>query len=69
VILAETIKGRGFSEVENSPNWHGKPFPPDMAERAIAELGGVRNLVLRGPHPAPVPATNEAAQKGNRPAH
>ena len=51
VILARTIKGRGFSEVEDSPDWHGKPFPPDMAERAIAELGGVRNIVLRGPSP------------------
>jgi transketolase len=53
VILAKTIKGRGFAEVENKNGWHGKPFPPDMAERAIAELGGVRNLVLRGPKPEP----------------
>jgi transketolase len=53
VILAKTIKGRGFSEVENKDGWHGKPLPPDMADRAIAELGGVRNLVLRGPKPQP----------------
>jgi transketolase len=53
VILAKTIKGKGFSEVENKDGWHGKPFPPDMAERAIAELGGVRNQVLRGPLPSP----------------
>ena len=53
VILAKTIKGKGFSEVENKDGWHGKPLPPDMAERAIAELGGVRNLVLRGPGPEP----------------
>src|SRR3984957_1473638 len=53
VIIAKTIKGKGFSEVEESPDWHGKPFPPDMAERAIAELGGVRDLVIRGPLPAP----------------
>ncbi|MBV8102754.1 MAG: transketolase [Verrucomicrobia bacterium] len=52
VILAKTIKGRGFSEVEDSPDWHGKQFPADMADRAIAELGGIRNLVLRGPRPA-----------------
>ena len=49
VFLAKTIKGRGFSEVENSPDWHGKPFPPEMADRAIAELGGIRNLAVRGP--------------------
>jgi transketolase len=53
VIVAKTIKGKGFSEVENSPDWHGKPFPSDMADRAIAELGGVRSLVIRGPRPAP----------------
>jgi transketolase len=60
VILAKTVKGKGFAEVEDSPDWHGKPFPADMAERAIAELGGVRNLVLRGPRPDPVPARQAA---------
>ena len=53
VIIAKTIKGKGFSEVENADGWHGKPFPPDMADRAIAELGGVRNLVIRGARPEP----------------
>jgi transketolase len=53
VILAKTIKGKGFSEVENKDGWHGKPLPPEMAERAIVELGGVRNRVLRGPRPEP----------------
>jgi transketolase len=53
VILARTVKGRGFSEVEDSPDWHGKPFPPDMADRAIAELGGVRGLAIRGALPGP----------------
>jgi transketolase len=51
VILARTVKGKGFSEVEDAEDWHGKPFPPDMAERAVAELGGERHLVVRGPRP------------------
>jgi transketolase len=51
VILARTLKGRGFSEVEDRENWHGKPFPPEMAERAVIELGGERNLLVRGPRP------------------
>lgn len=49
VIVAKTVKGRGFSEVEDRPGWHGKAFAPDMAQRAVAELGGVRNLVVRSP--------------------
>lgn len=57
VILARTIKGRGFSEVENLNGWHGKPFPEDMAKRAIDELGGERNLFVRGPKPEPLNTT------------
>jgi transketolase len=83
VIIAKTIKGKGFSEVENSPDWHGKPFPPDMADRAIAELGGVRNLVIRGPRPqpaepgpalehpstlAPLPGTGQSGSTGPQPS-
>jgi transketolase len=51
VIVARTIKGRGFSEVEDQLGWHGKTFPPEMAVRAIRELGGERHLVVRGPFP------------------
>jgi transketolase len=61
VIVARTVKGRGFPEVEDRPDWHGKPFPADMADRAIAGLGGVRNLVVRGPRPGPVPAGEHPA--------
>jgi transketolase len=51
VILARTIKGRGFSEVEDREGWHGKAFPGDTAGRAIAELGGESKLIVRGPLP------------------
>jgi transketolase len=56
VILARTIKGRGFSEVEDREGWHGKPLPAPMAERAIIELGGERGLIVRGPKPDPAAA-------------
>jgi transketolase len=62
VILAKTVKGKGFSEVEDRPDWHGKPFPADMADRAIAELGGIRDLVLRGPRPEPGIVTDGTAE-------
>jgi transketolase len=48
VILARTRKGRGFSEVEDREGWHGKPLPPEMAERAITELGGERHITVTG---------------------
>jgi transketolase len=53
VILARTEKGRGFSEVQDKENWHGKPLPAEMAQRAITELGGERNLRISGPRPEP----------------
>jgi transketolase len=51
VILARTRKGRGFSEVENREGWHGRTLPTEMGDRAIAELGGERHLVVSGPRP------------------
>jgi transketolase len=62
VILARTIKGRGFSEVEDREGWHGKPFPPEMAERAIIELGGERNIIVRGPAADKSAAADHAPQ-------
>jgi transketolase len=49
VVVARTIKGKGYSKVENENGWHGKA----IAEEAVAELGGVRNLRadVRGPEP------------------
>ena len=44
VVVARTRKGRGFDEVEDRENWHGKPLPEPMAERAIIELGGQRDI-------------------------
>jgi transketolase len=44
VVIARTVKGKGFKEIENQDGWHGKALPPDLAEKAIAELGGIRDL-------------------------
>jgi transketolase len=53
VILARTIKGRGFSEIEDQEGWHGKALPPEMAQRALAELGNIDDVTIIGPKPAP----------------
>jgi transketolase len=53
MILARTIKGKGFSEIENKDGWHGKALPEDMAKRAIEELGGPRDLAVETLKPMP----------------
>jgi transketolase len=75
VIVARTIKGKGFGEIQDHDGWHGKALPPDMAERAIAELGGIRHLTVetRKPEPgapakipAPGTVTLPRYQKGDK---
>jgi transketolase len=41
-IVARTLKGRGFSKVEDKPGWHGKAI--DDVDEALAEIGGVRTI-------------------------
>ncbi|HYW22625.1 MAG TPA: transketolase [Terriglobales bacterium] len=53
VIVARTVKGKGVAEVENKDGWHGRALPPDLAEKAIVELGGVRHLAVQTPRPDP----------------
>jgi transketolase len=37
-IVARTVKGKGIEGIEGRPDWHGKPLPPEAADRAIAAL-------------------------------
>jgi transketolase len=46
-VVAKTIKGKGYSKVEDQGGWHGKA----VAEEAIEELGGVRNITVDVPKP------------------
>ena len=50
-VLARTIKGKGYSKVENQPGWHGKAISAEDAEQALRELGGVRNDRIEVPKP------------------
>ena len=47
-IVARTVKGKGYAKVENENGWHGKA----IAEEAVAELGGVRNIRVDVARPA-----------------
>lgn len=40
VIIAQTVKGKGVSFMENDYDWHGKPANREQAEQALAELEG-----------------------------
>jgi transketolase len=44
VVVAKTIKGKGVKEVENKDGFHGKALPEP--EKAIEELGGIRNITI-----------------------
>jgi transketolase len=46
-IVAKTIKGKGYSKIEDQGGWHGKA----VAAEAVEELGGVRNVVVDVPKP------------------
>jgi transketolase len=46
-IVARTVKGKGYSKVEDQGGWHGKA----VAEEAIEELGGLRNIKVDVPKP------------------
>jgi transketolase len=48
-VVARTIKGKGYSEVENQNGWHGKAITD--ADEAIEELGGLRNIIIEVPKP------------------
>jgi transketolase len=53
VVLARTIKAKGVPELEDKNGWHGKALPPDMAERAVAALGGRSDLRITTSRPEP----------------
>ena len=46
-VVARTIKGKGYSKVEDQNGWHGKA----IAAEAIEELGGIRSIVVQVPKP------------------
>ena len=46
-VVARTIKGKGYSEIEDKGGWHGKA----VVAEAVDELGGIRNIRIDVPKP------------------
>lgn len=46
IIIAQTVKGKGVSYMENKVNWHGVAPSPEEAEIALTELGEIRQKLL-----------------------
>ena len=40
VIIADTIKGKGVSFIENKPEWHHHRLSQQEYEQAVAEISG-----------------------------
>ena len=51
VVIAKTEKGHGVSFLANREGWHGKALSEEEAEKAIAELGGPRDVSVTPPKP------------------
>ncbi|QSX06130.1 transketolase [Sedimentibacter sp. zth1] len=42
MIIAQTVKGKGVSFMENNPGWHGKAPSDEELQIALNELGGTK---------------------------
>jgi transketolase len=55
-IVARTLKGKGYSKVEDQAGWHGKAISQDDVDAALEEMGGIRSIQVDVPKPdAPEP--------------
>jgi transketolase len=64
-VVAKTLKGKGYSKVEDQNGWHGKA----VAEEAVEELGGIRNLTVDVPKPEHGEPHRFETPGGNWPAY
>ncbi len=61
MLIAETIKGKGISLIEDQNGWHGKPLKEEDLHQALHELGDVDRDV-RGKMKRPEDLTPEPIQ-------
>jgi transketolase len=72
MIVAETIKGKGVSFMEDRNGWHGVALKQEEFERALAELGdidkSVRGEISRPQSLRPQPAATRIPEEPDYPA-
>jgi transketolase len=76
-IVAKTIKGKGYAEIEDTNGWHGKA----IAAEAVEAMGGIRNITVDlaapeagtphrfGPEPVEWPAYEVGSKISTRKAY
>lgn len=61
-IIANTKKGKGISFLEDKEGWHGKPLKKEDLEKALTELGDIKDeTVFRLRIPKSVPVRSRTA--------
>jgi transketolase len=71
VILARTIKGKDFPDIEGKEGWHGKALDKEMAAKVVAHLEGELTGVEKNwqPHlPAARPGAGKDGSAATKPA-
>jgi transketolase len=41
MIIADTVKGKGISFMEDSLSWHARPMEKEQYEQAVSELENI----------------------------
>src|SRR5262249_8632296 len=62
LIVARTIKGKGYPPIENKEGWHGRALDQERAKDALAELGGEGQLPVKPRPPEDLPPAPEVAK-------
>ena len=67
-IIAETLKGKGISFIEDKSGWHGKALKKDELEKALQELGPVDDNLrfnIKKPGKVELPEITESSVKSD----
>jgi len=67
MIIADTIKGKGVSFIEDIDGWHGKSLSEEQKDKALVELGQVdKDLIGELALPANVEKEENKSRPGNK---